>query len=113
MTRGLSRTRWSTTPPHQRALGALRSPPLRATAVNRLATLLHLISRRRFNAIGRFGGEIARGLKSIAAKLLTKMQRWPTPKVKLRASRGHAPARPACKMSPDYADIRADFNELA
>jgi hypothetical protein len=46
--------------------------------------LLHLISRRHFDAIGRFGGEIARGLKPIAAKLLTEMQRWPTSKVKLR-----------------------------
>jgi hypothetical protein len=59
--------------------------------------LLHLISRRHFDAIGRFGGEIARGLKSIAAKLLTEMQRWPTPKVKLPAPRADPGAQQAAK----------------
>src|SRR5579863_5320156 len=61
ITRGLSSTRWSTTPPHQRGRDAVRSPPLRATAVNRAVTLLHLISRRHFDTSS-VGGEIARGI---------------------------------------------------
>jgi hypothetical protein len=61
ITRGFKSTRWSTTPLCQRGRAAARSPLLRATAVTRTVTLLHLISRRRFDASG-VGGEIARGI---------------------------------------------------
>src|SRR5271166_7133823 len=52
ITRGFKSTRWSTTPPHQRGRGAVRSPPLRAIAVDRTVTLLHLIERRGLDASG-------------------------------------------------------------